>query len=212
MNHPIDGVLVLVVLLDFFALGTSRLVALIRASAMQGVLLGFVPLLQHGFHGHPLVIAIGTLLVKGMVVPWLLLRAIRNVTIRREVEPVVGLTASLLLGGLGAGLALVLSNSLPLAPSHAQSALVPAAFTTVFTGFLILTTRLKAITQVVGYMFLENGIFLFGLLLLEAMPFLVEIGVLLDLVVGVFVMGIIMNQIHRTFSTIDTAHLSSLRE
>lgn len=212
MNHPIDGVLVLVVLLDFFALGTSRLVALIRASAMQGILLGFVPLLEHGWHGHALVIAIGTLFVKGMIVPWLLLRAIRNVAIRREVEPAVGLTASLLLGGLGAGLALVFSNSLPLAPSHTQSALVPAAFTTVFTGFLILTTRLKAITQVVGYMFLENGIFLFGLLLLEAMPFLVEVGVLLDLVVGVFVMGIIMNQIHRTFSTIDTAHLSSLRE
>ena len=61
-------------------------------------------------------------------------------------------------------------------------------------------------------MFLDNGIFLFGLLLIEAMPVLVELGVLLDLVVGVFVMGIIMHRIQRTFSTINTTQFSTLRE
>ena len=93
-----------------------------------------------------------------------------------------------------------------------RAAIVPAAFATVFAGFLMLTTRQKAITQVVGYMFLDNGIFLFGLLLIEALPILVELGVLLDLVVGVFVMGIIMHRIQRTFSTIDTARFSTLKE
>jgi hydrogenase-4 component E len=213
MTQTLDGLLVLVVLLDFFALGTSRVMALIRATALQGVVLAFVPLLAHPQIGiHAVLIAIGTLLVKGFAVPLMLMHAIRDVTIRREVEPLIGFTASLLLGGLGAGLALVFSSSLPLAAEHAASQLVPASFTTVFTGFLILTTRQKAITQVVGYMFLENGIFMFGLLLIDAMPFLVEVGVLLDLLVGVFVMGIIMHRIQSTFSTINTTQFSTLKE
>ena len=63
-----------------------------------------------------------------------------------------------------------------------------------------------------GYLVLENGIFIFGLLLLEAMPFLVEVGVLLDLFVGVFVMGIIINHINREFSSVSTEQLSALKE
>jgi hydrogenase-4 component E len=213
MNDALDGLLVLIVLLDFVALGSSRVVAVIRACGLQGIVLAAVPMLAYPeLGGHVLLIAAGTLLVKGFVVPWLLMRAIRNVTIRREVEPLIGFTASLLLGGLGAGLGLVFSSNLPLAPEHAHTQIVPAAFATVFTGFLILTTRKKAVTQVAGYMLLENGIFLFGLLLIDAMPFLVEIGALLDLVVGVFVMGIILHQIQRTFSTIDTMLFSTLRE
>jgi len=201
------------VLLDLFALGTSRVMALIRVSAIQGMVLAGVTLLVHPqITGHVVLIAAGSLLAKGIAVPAMLMRAIRDVTIRSEVEPLIGFTASMLLGGLGAGLALVFSSNLPLAPIHQKSLLVPAAFATVFAGFLILTTRRKAITQVVGYLFLENGIFLFGLLLLDAMPFLVEIGVLLDVLVGVFVMGILLHHIQATFSTIDTARFSTLKE
>ena len=80
------------------------------------------------------------------------------------------------------------------------------------TGFIILTTRRKAIMQVPGYLILENGIFLLGLLLLEAMPFLVEVGVLLDLVIGIFVMGIIIHHINREFASLDTTQLSGLKE
>ena len=100
-----------------------------------------------------------------------------------------------------------------------MSNIAPGAMTLVsrlgnplLSGFLILTTRRKAITQVVGYLILENGIFIMGLTLLEAMPFLVEIGVLLDLFVGIFVMGIIINHINREFSSLDVARLSALRE
>ena len=95
---------------------------------------------------------------------------------------------------------------------HADLLLVPASLSTVWTGFLMLTTRQKAIMQVLGYLLLENGIFLFGLLLLEAMPFLVEVGVLLDLFTGVFVMGIIIHHISREFSSISTEHLTELKE
>jgi hydrogenase-4 component E len=213
MNHTLDSLLVLIVLLDFFALGTSRVSAVIRACALQGVVLAVPPLLVHGpLHAHMVAVAAGTLLAKGFAVPWLLMRAIRDVAIRREVEPLISFTASLLLGGVGAGLALVFSSSLPLAPEHQHTQIVPAAFATVFTGFLILTTRKKAITQVVGYMILDNGIFLFGLLLIGRMPVFVELGVLLDLLVGVFVAGIIMHRIQQTFSTIDTTRFSTLKE
>ena len=113
---------------------------------------------------------------------------------------------------LGTGLAVVFSRTLPLAPQHLGSLLLPASFATVLTGFLILTTRRKAITQVVGYLVLENGIFIMGLALLEAMPFLVEVGVLLDLFVAIFVMGIIINHISREYSSLDTARMRTLKE
>ena len=133
-------------------------------------------------------------------------------SIRREVEPIIGFIASLLLGGVGTALAVLFSKTLPIAHEHIGSLVVPAALSTVLTGFLILTTRVKAISQVVGYLVLENGIFIFGLLLVEAMPFLVEIGVLLDLFVAIFVMGIIIYQISQEFSTVSTRELSALKE
>ena len=89
---------------------------------------------------------------------------------------------------------------------------MPTSLATLFTGFLLLISRRKAITQVVGYLILENGIFIFGILLAEAMPLMVEAGVLLDLLVGVFVMGIVIGQINREFSTLDTEQLSALKE
>ena len=84
----------------------------------------------------------------------------------------------------------------------------------VFVGlcFLLLATRRKAITQVVGYLMLENGIYTFGLTLAERVPLLVELGVLLDVFVGVFVMGIVVFHINREFDSISSAHLTELKD
>jgi hydrogenase-4 component E len=82
----------------------------------------------------------------------------------------------------------------------------------VLTGFIVLTTRRKALTQVVGYLTLENGIFVFGLTLIEAMPFLVEVGILLDVLVAVFVMGVVVEHIVREFSSLGGDELTELRE
>ena len=153
-----------------------------------------------------------TIGLKGFVIPKFLLHAMREADIQHEVNPVVSYMASLLLGAAGSGLAMMFSDTLPLAEAHTTWLLVPASLATVWTGFLMLTTRKKAIMQVLGYLLLENGIFLFGLLLLEAMPFLVELGVLLDLFTGVFVMGIIIHQINREFASASTEHLSELKE
>ena len=89
---------------------------------------------------------------------------------------------------------------------------MPAAIATVVTGFILLVGRTKAISQVCGYLILENGIYLFGLLLIHATPLLVEAGVLLDLTVGVFVIGIIVDRIQRAFDSLDTRKLTVLRE
>jgi hydrogenase-4 component E len=213
MHNAIDPLLVVVLLLNFFMLGTSRLRAAISGSATQGVILGILTILVHGHLSlQPILIAAGAIFLKAVVIPIIMLRAMRDAAIRREIEPFIGFIPSLLLGAIGTGLSLVFARTLPLAPEHLGSLLIPASLSTVFTGFLLLVTRKKAITQVVGYLILENGIFIMGLSLVEAMPFMVEAGVLLDLFVGIFVMGIIIEHISREFSSLDTARLTSLKE
>lgn len=213
MHSALNGLLVLVLLLNLYGLGTSRIRALINAAALQGVALGIMPLLAHG-HLTVLAgfIAIATVLLKGALIPQVLLKALRDAQIKREVEPIVGFLPSMLLGALGTAGSIALAGRLPLPQAHAQTLIVPAAFSTVFTGFLLLTTRIKAITQVIGYLVLENGIFIFGLLLLDAMPFLFELGVLLDLFVAIFVISIIIHHINREFASLDTRRLSALKE
>lgn len=213
MGTTLDALLVLVFVLDIYMLGTSRMSAVIRTVAAQGVLLGVMPLLVHDhLEAESLLVSVGTVVLKGIVIPSMLFRAVREVHIRREVEPVVGYGSSMLLGSIGAGLSLAFSRYVPVAPGEEAGLLVPASLATVLTGFILLTTRLKAVNQVLGYLVLENGIFVFGLLLLKAVPLLVEVGVLLDLVVAIFVMGIILNHIRREFSSIDTRDFSALKE
>jgi hydrogenase-4 component E len=213
MTNAVDALLVVVLAFNFFTLGTSRLRSMINVSAAQGIVLGVVTLLAHGELGvRPLLIAVGASALKGLIIPGMLLRALRNVVTRREIEPLIGFIPSLLLGAIGTGLAILFARTLPLTDEHLGSLVVPTSLSTVLTGFILLTTRKKAITQVVGYLILENGVFIMGLTLLDALPFFVEMGVLLDLLVGIFVMGIIINHIQREFSSLDTTHLSQLKE
>jgi hydrogenase-4 component E len=213
MPQFFDLLLILTLVLNFVALGMSRIRGVIKAVAAQGILLGVLALFIQpdiGLRGGVLVAV--TIMLKGFVIPRFLVHAMREAHIQHEVHPVVGYMGSLFLGAVGTGSAMVFSNTLPLTPEHQHLLVVPASLSTVWTGFLLLTTRRKAITQVVGYLLLENGIFLFGLLLLEAMPFLVEAGILLDLFTGVLVMGIIIHHISRSFESISTEHLSELKE
>lgn len=213
MVQLFDPLLIVALILNFVALGVSRIRGVINAVALQGILIGSFPLFVHpDIKLRGILLVIVTIGLKGFVIPIFLIRAMREANIQHEVNPIVSYLSSLLLGAIGTGLAMVFSNTLPLADEHAHLLLVPASLATVWTGFLLLTTRQQAIMQVLGYLLLENGIFLFGLLLLEAMPFLVELGVLLDLFTGVFVMGIIIYHINRAFSSISTEHLTELKE
>jgi hydrogenase-4 component E len=207
-----DQLLVLVLLINFITIGTSRLAFSIRAVAAQGVILGILPGLIHPFSWHLVGITVGIIVIKGAIIPLLLGRAVRSAEIKREIEPFLGYVPTLLLGALFTALSFGFAGKLPLHPEHQQYLFVPASIATLMSGFLILTTRRKAISQVLGYLVLENGIFIFGLLLAEAMPLMVEAGVLLDLLVGTFVMGIVINHISREFSSLDTSRLTSLKE
>lgn len=212
MTSLVDQLIVIVMLINFAALGSGRLAVAIRATALQGVILGILPVLTHSFSWHLVVITGGLILAKGIIIPWLLTGAIVRARISREMEPYLGYVPTLLIGAITTGLSFVFAARLPLAPEHQGLLFVPAAIATLLTGFIVLVTRRKAISQVIGYLMLENGIFLFGLLLTEAMPVMVEAGVLLDLIVGIFVMGIVINQISREFSSIDTSRLTTLRD
>lgn len=213
MTNILNTLLVVVLMLNLFALGTSRIIAVIRTVAIQGALLAFLPLL---LHGHPTVgtalLALLTLALKGMIIPAMMTRALRDVHIKREVEPLIGLQPSVILGALATVFALLFTDDLPLTAHHAGALLVPTAIATVLTGFIILTTRFKALSQVMGYLMLENGIYIFGMLLVEAMPLMVELGVLLDLFVGIFITCIIVNKIHQAFASMDTRQLVALKE
>lgn len=205
-------VLLLVVLTDFAVLGSTRLSTCIRALAVQGCLLGALPiLLARNLSIHAGALALGTVAVKGIVLPTFLRWAIREASVRREVEPMVGFIASLLLGAAAVGLAFAVGAQLPL-PEARSDVLVPVSLATVMVSFVILTTRRKAITQVVGYLMLENGIYLFGLTQTERVPFLLEVGVLLDVFVAVFIMGIVVFHINREFDSIDSTRLTELSD
>lgn len=199
--------------LNLLALGSSRLPSVIRAVAVQGMALGLLPLvLEPEFHWLVGLVALVTVVVKGFVIPTLLRRAMRTARIDREIEPFIGFVPSLLLGAAGTIGAIAAARALPLLPEHANTLLVPGALASMFTGFVLLVGRVKAISQVCGYLILENGIYIFGMLLIHSTPLLVESGILLDLTVGVFVIGIIVDRIQRAFDSLDTRKLTVLRE
>jgi hydrogenase-4 component E len=213
MNDWADLLIGLAMGLNLIALGSSRLPSLIQAMAAQGMALGALPLLiEPEFHWRVAGVAVVTVVVKGFFIPHLLRHAMRAAHIEREIAPVIGFVPSLLLGAAGTIAAVAVARALPLLPEHAGSLLVPGALATALTGFVLLVGRVKAISQVCGYLILENGIYLFGLLLIRSTPLLVESGILLDLTVGVFVIGIIVDRIQRAFDSLDTRKLTVLRE
>ena len=212
MSSLFDPLLVVILLLNLFVLGASRLRAVIGASALQGVCLGILTITAHTeITLEVIVVAVVAVAIKAVVIPRLLYKAMRDVAIVRDVEPLIGLIPSLVIGALGTTFSVIFSQTLPLVAAQQGSLILPSSLATVLTGCVVLTTRRKAITQVVGYLILENGIFIMGLALLDAMPFLVEVGVLLDLFTGVFVMGIIIHHINREFDSMSTEHLAELK-
>jgi hydrogenase-4 component E len=212
MERLADLLLLLVLLFGFLILGTTRLTTCIRAVAVQGGLLGLLPLVLHPeWSVHTLGLAVGTILVKAFVLPSFLIWAIREAAVRREVEPRVGYVASLLLGILAVAVAGAVAARLPVPGEH-PVLLVTTSLACVIMGLQVLATRAKALIQVVGYLMLENGIYVFGLTSLDRVPFLVEVGVLLDVFVGVFIMGIVVFHINREFDSLDSARLTELRD
>jgi hydrogenase-4 component E len=218
MNNPADFLLAALIVAGLYMVATSRLGACVRASAVQGIILGALPVALEWTHGveppslHALALALGAFVIKAIVIPQLLLRSIREAGVRREVEPMTSLHVSIVGAALLVGLAFWLAGQMRLPFPVGSRLLVPAAMANVLLGFLLVVARRQAITQVVGYLVLENGVFVFGLGLAAQQPIVVELSVLLDVLVGVFVMGIAINHISQTFDHMDTTALASLHE
>jgi len=209
-----DLLLILVVLTNLRLLATSRLGASIRTMAAQGVFLGLLPIITHwdDLTWRILALAVGSVAIKGYLIPSLLFKAVRDLDVSREVEPFVGYITSLLFGLAALGLSVWLGSRLPLLKGIPSVWLTPVSFFCILAGFFLIIARKRAMYQVLGFLVLENGIYTFGVGAMREISPLVEIGVLLDVLVGVLIMGIIIFHISREFEHIETDRLSELKD
>ncbi|OPZ20246.1 MAG: Hydrogenase-4 component E [candidate division BRC1 bacterium ADurb.BinA364] len=214
MRAWLDIVCVLLALANLRLLGSSQLISCIRTAALQAWLMGAAALLANATDLSIRLLAIvlfGTAL-KAVALPWMLRRAARESAARREVEPFIGYSASLLIGVALLGACFLIGSPLHEMDVVESNLFIPMALFTIATGLAIIVSRRKAVTQVVGYLAMENGIYVFGAAFAIREPLLVEMGVLLDVFVAVFVMGIMIHHIGREFDHIDTDRLSVLKD
>ncbi len=215
MDLFLEAVLIGLIFTDIVMLGASRMVRLIQLAGVQGALLSLTPLMLGSGHDTtvPVIVMCAVFFcTKAIIFPWVLGRTLRLVRVTRMVEPFVGFNLSI---ACGVGCILFgfwLRSCLPMPVGAFGGLLIPAAVTTILTGMLLIIGRRKALTQVVGYLVLENGIYLFGAPLAEQSATWLELSILLDLFVAVFIMGIGILQINRTFESIDVDRFCSLRD
>ncbi len=206
--------IVLLMLLNFRLLGSSRIAACIQTVAAQAVLFGATAVAVNWPHVEWQLglIVILSVLIKAILLPWLLRRAVREAAVAREIQPLVGFNLSLLLGVILLGLCLLVAGELTVKGDKSNGLLLPAALFTAVTGLFLIICRKTAITQVLGYLTMENGINAFGMAFAVNETLLVAMAVLLDVLVAVLVMGIAIYHISREFDHIDTDKLSALKE
>lgn len=190
-----------------------RLDKAIQLLALQGGLLACaaaVVALSLG-SGHAFVAVAITVAIKVVAVPVILFSALREVRVKREIETVVSSRQALL---LAIGLVLVayyVAGPLSVAGGFLTRNALPAAVSMLLLGLLTMLIRKKALSQVVGIVAMENGLYLMAVVATNGLPLAVELGVAVDLVVAVLVMGVVVRQIHQIFDTINTDHLQMLR-
>jgi hydrogenase-4 component E len=208
-----ETLMMLLIVLDLALLGISTVTTGILIVGLQGALLGaFVIAIQApDLSPRLIIIAFMGIAIKGFLFPLLLKRAIKEADIQREINPLVGASLSLVVGILMLASALWLGAQLPLTQIIRAHVTVPASFMTMFTGLFLIIARKKALTQCLGYIVFENGIYAFGVAAVGEIPLLVELGLLLDAFVAVFVMGIAIYRINQEFDHMDATELSSLK-
>ncbi|MGI6086828.1 MAG: hydrogenase [Kiritimatiellia bacterium] len=213
MKSFIEIILVLLILSTFSLLNSSRLGASIRLVAWQGILAGLLPVAISGHDVSLRIIATGAVMIimKGMIFPRLLLRALRASETRREQQPLLGNMASLIFGVFALLGAFWLDARISLAGQALSSLAFPTAIVMMLTGLFLIVTRRIALNQVIGFLVLENGIYVLGLVAVGDVPTLIELGVLMDVFVAVFVMGIAICHINREFDHMDSDRLTSLK-
>jgi hydrogenase-4 component E len=213
MTGLIEAILIFMILSGFVMLGSSRLMSCIRMTAAQGIALGVLALAESSacLTLRVTLIAIAVIVLKGFVFPRLLSLALRESNTNREVEPFVGYVASLMAGVVMLGLSFWVGHRSGFAIQGLSGLYIPVAFFLFLAGLFLIIARKTAINQVVGYLVMENGIYTFGFAVVREIPALVELGVLLDVFVAVFVMGIVIYRINREFDHIDSDRLRTLK-
>jgi hydrogenase-4 component E len=212
-----DAILAIVLLSVLLSLGSNRLMALVKIMALQGIMVSLTPLfLEHhqNLEGSALLLFQVMILIKGLLIPAFLFMAVKKVAIQREIEPIIGYHASIFTGLVLILLSAFITDKLHLSMPGGHPLLLITAITTLAAGLFLMMSRRKAITQVIGYLMMENGIYLIGTALAKSTHtmYVVEFGVLLDLLVAIMIMGIILHNINSAFDDVDTALLGQLKD
>lgn len=204
----------LLLLISFAMLAQRRIVTLVNLLALQGGLLCAATLLLAWRTGenHLYVSAALTLALKVVFLPWLLHRLIRRLEVYWDTEPMLNVAGTMLVGLLVVVFAFGLAQPISAIASTATRSAIGIAVAVVLLAFLTMITRRKATSQVVGFLSMENGLFFGAMSATYGMPMVVELGVALDVLVAMLVLGVFFFQIREQFDSLDLHHLESLRE
>ncbi|MDE3010570.1 MAG: formate hydrogenlyase [Pseudomonadota bacterium] len=201
-------------LLAFAMTSQRRMLALIHLFTMQGATLALATaVVGYVTRQHHLYLSAGlTVVLKVLLIPWLLHRVLDRLGIRRDVETLINIPTTML---IGIGVVIFAFNlSIPI--SHLSSALASGtlgiALACVLLSFLMMITRTKAVPQVIGFLAMENGLFFAATAATYGMPMVVELGIGLDVLVGVLILGVFMFQIREQFDSLDIHHLEQLKD
>ena len=178
-------------------------------SAVLAVILAMI-----GYFGHDTelyFVAAFTLILKAWILPRYLDRMRVKLNVSREDEPYVNCTSSLIIAGLLVLLAYAITRPLMSISSLPTRSGIPLAMGLIFVGLFVILSRKKALTQIVGFLVLENGIVLLAALGTYGVPLIVELGVFLDVLMGFLVMQVLVYHIHGTFDSIDVDQLNQLK-
>lgn len=210
----LNGLAALFLLLSFAMLSQRRVVALVNLLAWQGVLLFAATLLLawRTHEGHMYVSALLTLALKVLFLPWLLHRLIRRLGVYWDSEPLINPAGTMLLGLLIVIFAFGLAQPIAALASTATRNAIGIAVAAVLLAFLTMITRRKAMSQVVGFLSMENGLFFGAMSATYGMPMIVELGVALDVLVAMLVLGVFFFQIREQFDSLDLQHLETMKD
>jgi hydrogenase-4 component E len=203
----------LVLLFGMALLWRRSLDSYINAFRWQSIMLTLLfVIVGYGGNDHELYfVALFLFALKALIIPRYLQRLQRRIGAKREIEPYVNVATSLIVAGLLVLLAYAVTRPLVAVSTLPTRGGLPLAVGLIFVGLFVIITRKKALTQVVGFLVLENGIALLAVLGTYGIPLIVELGVFLDVLMGFLVMQVFVYHIHSTFETIDVDRLNQLK-
>ena len=204
----------ILLLLSFAMLAQRRVLSLIDLFAAQGLALAAsTAIVAFGTGQHHLYWSAGlTLALKVFLLPWILYRLIRQLDVKWDVERLINVPTTMLIGIVLVVFAFNLAVPISQLASTVTRSTLGIAMACVMLSFLMMITRRKAIPQVIGFLSMENGLFFAATSATYGMPMVVELGIALDVLVGVLILGVFFFQIREQFDSLDLKHLEKLRE